>query len=73
MQDRYSIQTFETKRAALNALEAAPRERQSPDTAFVQPSIHNFITHPAIQTEIARQVALQLQEHGIGGTRPMAC
>ncbi len=73
MQDRYSIQTFETKKAALNALEAAPRERQSPDTAFVQPSIHDFITHPAIQSEIARQVALQLREHRIGGIRPMAC
>jgi hypothetical protein len=63
MQDRYSIQTFETKKAALNALEAASRERQSSDTAFVQPSINNFITQPAIQAEIARQVALQLREH----------
>jgi integrase len=64
MTDRYSIQRFDTKKAALDALEdpsARPPEPVPPPTPAA--AISNDPMQPAIQAEIARQVALALQQH----------
>jgi integrase len=62
MQSRYSIQRFDTKLAALEALETpafpAPAEPEPPIQAPTSPDAWRS----AIQAEIARQVALALRE-----------
>jgi integrase len=62
MQDRYSIQQFDTKKAALDALEdpfSRPPEAMPPVPASSAPM---DFTHAMFQAEIARQIALALQE-----------
>jgi integrase len=63
MQNRYSIQQFDTKKAALDALEgpsSRPPEAAPPPIPN-SPTLMDF-THATFQAEIARQVALALQE-----------
>lgn len=66
MQDRYSIQQFDTKKAALEAIESlsgdsAGQEPQqpAPPVPVVTPA-PDVLLHPAVQAEIARQVTLAL-------------
>ena len=63
MQDRYSIQRFDTKKAALDALEDPSLHQPEPVPPHVpaSPPARDF-THATFQAEIARQVALALQE-----------
>jgi integrase len=63
MQDRYSIQRFDTKKAALDALEdSSSRPPEAvPSPVPTSPPPMDF-THATFQAEIARQVALALQE-----------
>ncbi len=65
MTDRYSIQRFDTKKAALDGLE--DRSARPPE---VPPPAVDF-AHVAIQAEIARQVAQALQQH-LASSRPSA-
>ena len=58
MQDRYSIQRFDTKKAALDALEDPPQRVPEPGP----PASPASWIDPAIQAEIARQVAIALEE-----------
>jgi integrase len=64
MQNRYSIQRFETKKAALDALEnpsVSPPDEPTPATRPAQqPPTSADLMQPAIQAEIARQVAIAL-------------
>jgi hypothetical protein len=64
MQSRYSIQQFDTKKAALDALEDRPSASVEATVKNPAPELPTpaDVTHPAIQAEIARQVALALQE-----------
>jgi hypothetical protein len=67
MQNRYSIQLFDTKKAALDALEgpsACPTELVPPPPVAA-PTPMDF-THATFQAEIARQVALALEAHFAG-------
>jgi integrase len=63
MTDRYSIQRFATKKAAVDALEDRPPQ-PSPEPAPAQASSAATapldLMHPAIQAELARQVALRM-------------
>jgi len=63
MHDRYSIQQFDTKMAALDALEG-PTTAPPPNEPAPAPPLQAPVDlmNPAIQAEIARQVALALQE-----------
>jgi hypothetical protein len=64
MQNRYSIQRFETKKAALDALENPPVSSPDEPTPATQPAQQPPTSadsmQPAIQAEIARQVAIAL-------------
>ena len=63
MQNRYSIQQFDTKKAALDALEglsSLPPEPTCPPAP--EPAAPMNFSHPGFQAEIARQLALALQE-----------
>jgi Phage integrase family len=63
MQSHYSIQQFDTKMAALAALESPSScLAEPPLLPAPQPPVTVGLSHPAIQAEIARQVALALQE-----------
>jgi hypothetical protein len=66
MTDRYSIQRFATKKAAVDALEDRPSQ-PSPELAPVEASPAAAapldLMHPVIQAEIARQVTLAMQQH----------
>jgi integrase len=64
MQDRYSIQQFDTKKAALDALEdpsANPPEDPLPETERSTRPVD--LMQAVIQAEVARQVALALRNH----------
>jgi integrase len=66
MQNRYSIQRFETKKAALDALENPLVHPPSGPEPAIQPPMQASapadLMQPAIQAEIARQVALALRD-----------
>jgi integrase len=66
MQSRYSIQRFETKKAALDALENPSVPPPIDPTPVVQPPDQPLLSadlmQPAVQAEIARQVALALRD-----------
>jgi integrase len=67
MQNHYSIQQFDTKMAALEALESPPVPPPNEPEPARQPMAPEDLMHSTIQAEIARQVdrqvALALQEH----------
>jgi hypothetical protein len=67
MQDRYSIQQFDTKMAALDALESPSAPPPNDPEPAPQPAAPADLMHSFIQEEIARQVdrkvALTLQEY----------
>lgn len=62
MQDRYSIQQLSTKRSALEAIELDQSEVNANAEPMPEPpeQTPSFLVHPAVQAEIARQVALAL-------------
>ena len=63
MPDRYSIQRFDTKKAALDALEDPSARPPEPRHRWLPRAAGNGFTHATIQAEIARQVAQALQQH----------
>jgi integrase len=66
MQDRYSIQQFETKKAALDAIDTrTPHESRMSAMPLVEPSTVGHLMHLEIRSEIARQLATILRKYGV--------